>query len=98
MLPFAIVARGLLTRPRAAALGRRQRDAGATRLRQSDRNCLLGRPHTVFAFAHVMDFFAHELSRLRARRFALTSVSTRACGGLFLRLCPSLQSFRCWFE
>jgi len=84
MLPLAIVARGLLTRARASALWRRQRDAGATRLRQSDRNRLPGRTRTVFAFADVMDFFAHELSRLGARRFALAGVSTRAFNGHFL--------------
>jgi len=45
----------------------------------------------VFAFADVMNFFAHELSRLRARRFTLAGVSTRTFDGLFLWHCPLLS-------
>jgi len=36
-----------------------------TRLRQSDRDGLLGRTDAVFAFPHVMDFFADEFACLR---------------------------------
>jgi len=90
-LPLAIVARRLLARARACVLRWRERHAGTTRLRQSDRNRLLGRARAVFALADMMDFFAHELSRLGARRFALAGVSTRAVDGRFLWHFPSLQ-------
>jgi len=90
MLPLAIVARGLFARARAGVLRRRQHHTGATRFRQSNRNRLLGRARTVFAFANVMDFFAHEFSGLGARRFALASVPTSAFDGLFLRHLRSL--------
>ena len=79
-------------RSRAVLLAlKRERHAGTTRLRQSDRNRLLGRARAVFALADMMDFFAHELSRLGAPRFALAGVSTRAVDGRFLWHFPSLQ-------
>src|SRR5262249_10479050 len=53
--------------PRHAAFARgRQVDAGSPRLRQPDRDRLLGRPRAVLALADVMDLLADELAGLRA--------------------------------
>ncbi|HEX7842760.1 MAG TPA: hypothetical protein VF469_35045, partial [Kofleriaceae bacterium] len=47
----------------AAAARRAQRNTGAARLRQTDRDRLLGRSRTVLAFPDVVHLLADELSR-----------------------------------
>jgi hypothetical protein len=56
----------------------RQRDAGFACLREADGDRLFRRARTVLPLADVMDFLAHELSSLGARRFALAGIGTRA--------------------
>lgn len=63
----------------------RQLHSRATRLGQSDRNGLLGRPRAVLSLAHMMDLFAYEFACLDGRRFALGLVFAR-----------SSQSFLFW--
>ena len=52
----------------SSRLRRPELHAGAPRLRKADRDGLLRRARAVLAFADVMDLFADELARLRARR------------------------------
>src|SRR3989442_160736 len=52
---------------------------------ESDSNGLLGRANPVLAFAHVMDFFANEFSRLSARGFAFASVFLSPFNRFFFR-------------
>jgi hypothetical protein len=58
-----------------AALWRRQFDSGPTRLGETNGDRLLWRAGAVFAFPNMFHFFAHELARLRRRRFAFKLVS-----------------------
>src|SRR5207253_3991521 len=53
---------------------RREIAAGAARLRQSDRNGLLGRAGAVLALPDVFHFLAHKFTRLRAGCLALALV------------------------
>src|SRR5207247_7123819 len=59
-------------------LRRRQIDACAARLRQSDRNRLLGRAGAVLALPDVFNFLAHKLARLRAGCLVFALVFTSA--------------------
>src|SRR5689334_24050219 len=60
-------------------------DAGAPRLREPDRDRLLGRSGAVLALAHVMNLLAHELARLRRRRLPRTLVGACAPERFLLR-------------
>src|SRR5262245_6692255 len=77
---------GTLARPLAglAALRRLQIDAGPAGLRQTDRNRLLRRAGSVFAFANVMHLLADELAGLSGRRLALTPISLGSFHGFLL--------------
>jgi hypothetical protein len=55
------------------------------RLRQSNRDGLFGGSRSMFPFADVMHLFAHEFSRLRARRFSFFSVAVRSFASFFFR-------------
>ena len=77
---LARLARGLL-RPGL----RRQRDTRLARLRQPDRDGLLGRACAMLAFANVMDFLADELARLGRRRLALLLVAPCSRDGVLVR-------------
>ena len=68
---------------------RRQANSSPPRLRQTDRDGLLGRPRAVLAFADVVHLLLHELAGLRAGRFSLRSVFASSFQGLFLRPCSS---------
>src|SRR5215831_132672 len=96
-------ARGLLpilsrlparARRRGPRLRRPQRDAGAARLREADRDRLLGRARAVLALADVVHLLADELTRLRARGLALPAVALRPFDGLLLRHAGLLQASR----
>ena len=52
--------------------------AGATSLRQADRDRLLRVARAVLSFADVIHFLADEFARLRRRGLALTGVAPRA--------------------
>lgn len=79
-----------------APLRRRQRDACAPRLRQTDRNRLLGGPRPVLSGADVVDLFSHELSRLSRRGLPLGLVSLRSSSHSLLghRASPCLAAQR----
>src|SRR6185369_1295843 len=87
---FSAPTRAVTSRTLAGALGgtarfgRRQCDAGTAGLGQADCDGLFGRARAVLAFAHVLDFLAHELAGLGARSFALGLVFRRASFGIFL--------------
>jgi len=59
---FAILL-GFLS-PGNRTLGRTELDSSASRLGETDRDGLLGRPGTVLPLPHVVDFFADEFSGL----------------------------------
>ena len=61
-----------------APLRRRQRDARAPRLRQTDRDRLLRRPRPVLSGADVVNLFSHVLSRLSRRGLPLGLVALRS--------------------
>src|SRR5262249_10900435 len=86
--------RAALRRGLGAARRRRQRHAGAARLRQADGDRLLRRSRAVFALANVMDLLADELTRLRARRLPLPFVAPRPLDRLLLGLAPPPSSRR----
>ncbi|EFV85206.1 hypothetical protein HMPREF0005_03844, partial [Achromobacter xylosoxidans C54] len=69
---------GLAPGRRAGLLGRGQVNPSAARLRQADGDGLLGRAHAVLAFAHVVDFLAHEFARLGGWGLALLLVARGA--------------------
>jgi hypothetical protein len=71
---------GFFARALAASGGIRWRQlhARATRLGQTDSNCLLGGPRAMLSLAYVMDFFAYEFARLDGRRFAFGLVFARS--------------------
>src|SRR5690348_14382618 len=83
-------ARALATRGRSA-LARRKIDSRAARLREANRDRLLGRARPVLAFADVVNFLADELARLRGRALSLGLVAPRApyrfFGGHAARAC-----------
>jgi hypothetical protein len=54
-----------------------------SRFRQPKCDRLLGRPGSVFAFAHVLNFLANELARLRGRRFALRCIAMSTLDDVF---------------
>ncbi len=95
--------RGALFRPLARARRRRlQLDAGATRLREADRDCLLRRSRAVLPFANVMDLFAYKLASLCRGRLAGTlclagALDSRFFRHVFLRRPISVQR-RCHFR
>src|SRR3989454_69403 len=64
---------------------RRGIDAGAARLRQSDRNGLLGRASAVLALPDVFHFLAHKFTRLRAGCLTLALVFPSALDRLPFR-------------
>ena len=74
--PFGKISLRLFSRSRRSltSLRWRQLHTGPSRFRQTDGDCLLGRPCPVFSFTDVLHFFAHEFARLRGRRFAFASV------------------------
>src|SRR5438445_1338673 len=72
--------RRLARRARGTRLWR-QINAGAARLRQSDRDRLLGRARAMFAFAHVLDFLAHEFAGLRRGRLSFALILARTGDG-----------------
>src|SRR5262245_4202593 len=63
----------------------RQLHPGAPRLREADRDRLLGRARAVLALADMVDLLAHELAGLGARRLALAGVLAGALDGSFFR-------------
>src|SRR5690349_2044456 len=71
----SVVALGLATRGGGGLALRRRRelDARAPRLRQSDRDRLFGRARAVLALADVIHLLAHELARLRRGGLSLAS-------------------------
>src|SRR5262245_21675391 len=85
LAPPGQIASSLSFRTPAAALRRTERHASTPGFRQADRDRLLGRASAMFAFAHVMDFLANELTGLRPGRFALTSIAVGAFDRGFLR-------------
>jgi hypothetical protein len=86
-LPLNVIARGLLAGAvrRLAFLRRRQRHSGAPRLREADRNGLLGRTGAVFTLADVLNLFPDEFPGLGARRLALTGIFLCSFDGFLLR-------------
>src|SRR5579871_1728027 len=60
-------------------------DAGSSRLRKSDSDCLLRRCRTVFSFSNMVHFLANELTCLRAGGFSFAGVFLCAFERLFIR-------------
>jgi hypothetical protein len=90
-LPTPRAASGGVARRLATALGgnaafpgRAQLHAGAPRLREADRDRLLGRARTVLTLPDVVHLLAHELARLSGGRLALLLVPLRAVQRLLL--------------
>lgn len=77
---FAQVAQSLATNPlRASALfGWRKLDTRSPRLRQTNRNGLLGGSSAVFAFTYMLNFLANEFACLCRGRFTLFCIATGA--------------------
>src|SRR5207237_7223903 len=77
---FGDVARRLpaCTSRRGALLRRREFDAGAPRLGETDRDRLFGRSRAMLALADVMHLLAHEFAGLSTRCFPFALVLVRA--------------------
>ena len=73
---------------------RRQLHSCPPRLRQTDRDRLLGRPRAVLAFTNVVHLFTHELAGLRGRGFSRLLVRAGAPHRFLLRhsLTPSAST------
>lgn len=86
-LSFGVVVRSLAAGPggRFRAPRRLQVHSRPTGLRKSDCNGLLGGASPVFAFPNMVHLFAHELSRLGARRLALRRILARSLACLRVR-------------
>src|SRR5258706_8019249 len=68
--------------------------AGASRLRQADRDRLIGRACAVLAFTDVVHFLADELARLRRWRLAGALVCASAFDRFLLgHTCPPRAEF-----
>ena len=78
LLPLGEIPLLLRARARRRSLLRRQLDSGSSCLGKTDRDRLLRRPRPVLPFAHVLDLFTHELSRLRRRRLPFPRVLSRS--------------------
>src|SRR5438067_1772834 len=90
------VPRGLLAGRRGLSFaGRRQANAGAARLRQPNRDRLLGIACAVLTFAHMMHLFANEFAGLRGGRFSFALVLTRGLHCLFLGHVSLLEESDC---
>src|SRR5215213_1549175 len=85
-LAFAIITPGVLARfrGRGASPRRWQLHSRTASFGQSNRNRLFGGTRAMFAFANVMDLFAHEFSCLGRGRFALSLVPACSSKRLFL--------------
>src|SRR5262249_35395429 len=77
--------RGRARTGRHATFRRTQRHAGASRLRQPDRDGLLRRARAVLPLANVMHLFANELARCGGWLAAATQVSFRSAHGVAIR-------------
>ncbi len=76
---------GVFLGARPGARGRRrQRHARTPRLREPDRNRLLCRSRAVLPLADVVNFFTHELARLRARGLPRSLVPSSSLDRPFL--------------
>jgi hypothetical protein len=64
--------------PGTSLLRRRKLHAGAASLRQANGNRLLGGTRAMLSFTDVVYLLADEFPSLRARRLALTGISTCA--------------------
>src|SRR6185436_1401363 len=85
VLPDLVGALGGALGVRRALARRAQRDAGATRLRQADRDRLLGRARAVLALADVVHLLAHELPRGSRGATSATQLLLRSLHGGSLR-------------
>jgi hypothetical protein len=82
VVPFCLLSRA---RRRPSFARRWKVDAGSSRLRKSDSDCLLRRCRTVFSFSNMVHFLANELTCLRAGGFSFAGVILCAFERLFLR-------------
>src|SRR6202011_3052075 len=64
--------------------GGRNVDARSPRLRQTNRNGLLGGSSAVFAFAYMLNFLANEFACLCRGRFTLLSIAMCTLDYIFL--------------
>jgi hypothetical protein len=75
MFSCSILAGGRFANAARSALGWPERNSGATCLRESDRDRLLGGFRAVLAFADVVHLFAYEFSGGGRARLALPKVA-----------------------